>query len=299
MKTKQSKAKEKSLTLAGMFNETVMTRWAGKPRENVEWRNALEIESLLGADKPVESLVSSDVDILVSAFKKRGNKPATINSKLSTLKTALNHTRRRGKHTLDLHVDKMRHPSNARIRFFSEEQIDCIKQYLSHPIRYSHRNAHSADAEFGYFFTFLLETGMRPGEARAIRLSDIRTDPVLGEIVDVIKTKNGDPRSIPLTSAARNAVGCMTYPGSGLFSKFTPSVIARVWKDVRKHCNLGEDYVLYTTRHTCATRLLSKGVNIKVAQAWMGHKDITQTLRYAKLVPADLAAARDLLEEAR
>ncbi len=121
---------------------------------------------------------------------------------------------------------------------------------------------------------------------------------MLGGIVDVIKTKNGDPRCIPLTRAERNAVGCMTYPGSGLFSKFTPSVIARVWKDVRKHCNLGEDYVLYTTRHTCATRLLSKGVNIRVAQSWLGHRDINQTLRYAKLVPADLAAARDLLEEA-
>ena len=57
--------------------------------------------------------------------------------------------------------------------------------------------------------------------------------------------------------------------------------------------------MLYTTRHTCATSLLSKGVNIKVAQAGMGHKAINPTLRYAKLVPADLAAARDLLEEAR
>ena len=292
MKTKQSKRKEKvlSLTLAGMFNDTVMTRWAGKPRENVEWRNALEIESLLGADKPVESLVSSDVDILVSAFKKRGNKPATINSKLSTLTTALNHTRRRGKHTLDLHVDKMRHPSNARIRFFSEEQVECINRYLS---------AHNPG--FRCFFIFLLETGMRPGEARAIRTMDIRTDPVLGEIVDVIKTKNGDPRCIPLTSRAVDAVAhsAVSWPDGELFSSFTPSVIARVWRDVRQHCDLGEDYVLYTTRHTCATRLLSKGVNIKVAQAWMGHKDINQTLRYAKLVPADLAAARDLLEEAR
>ncbi|MBM84729.1 MAG: hypothetical protein CMM47_01730 [Rhodospirillaceae bacterium] len=284
MKTKQDKS---HLTLGEMFDDTIKSRWAGKAREAVEWKQAQKIEALLGRERRVETLTAKDVDYLVETWKADGNKPATINSKLSTLTTALNHTRRRGKHTLDLHVDKMRHPSNARIRFFSSEQVECIKGYLAHPY-----------PEFGYFFTFLLETGMRPGEARAIRLSDIRTDPELGEIVDVIKTKNGDPRCIPLTSAARNAVGCMTYPGSGLFSKFTPSVIARVWREVRKHCNLGEDYVLYTTRHTCATRLLSKGVNIKVAQAWLGHKDINQTLRYAKLVPADLAAARDLLEEA-
>ena len=284
MKTKQDKS---HLTLGEMFDDTIKSRWAGKARETVEWKQAQKIEALLGRERKVETLTSKDVDYLVETWKADGNKPATINSKLSTLTTALNHTRRRGKHTLDLHVDKMRHPSNARIRFFSAEQVECIKGYLAHTY-----------PEFGYFFTFLLETGMRPGEARAIRLSDIRTDPVLGEIVDVIKTKNGDPRCIPLTRAARNAVGCMTYPGSGLFSKFTPSVIARVWKDVRKHCNLGEDYVLYTTRHTCATRLLSKGVNIRVAQSWLGHRDINQTLRYAKLVPADLAAARDLLEEA-
>jgi hypothetical protein len=29
----------------------------------------------------------------------------------------------------------------------------------------------------------------------------------------------------------------------------------------------------------------------------MGHKDINMTLRYAKLVPSDLAAARDILEK--
>jgi len=285
MKTKQDKS---HLTLGEMFDDTIKSRWAGKAREAVEWKQAQKIEALLGRERRVETLTAKDVDYLVETWKADDNKPATINSKLSTLTTALNHTRRRGKHTLDLHVDKMRHPSNARIRFFSEEQVECINRYLS---------AHNPG--FRCFFIFLLETGMRPGEARAIRTMDIRTDPVLGEIVDVIKTKNGDPRCIPLTSRAVDAVShrILSWPEGELFSSFTPSVIARVWRDVRQHCNLGEDYVLYTTRHTCATRLLSKGVNIKVAQAWMGHKDINQTLRYAKLVPADLAAARDLLEE--
>ena len=287
MKTKQDKS---HLTVEEMFNDTIKSRWAGKAREDIEWKQAQKIEQLLGRERMVESLTSKDVDYLVETWKAKGNKPATINSKLSTLTTALNHTRRRGLHSLELHVDKMRHPSNARIRFFSDEQVACIKGYLAHTY-----------PGFGHFFTFLLETGMRPSEARSIRSQDIRNDPELGDIVDVIKTKNGEPRCIPLTTLAYDAVrkSSASWLSGELFCTFSPSVIARVWRDVRKHCNLGADYVLYTTRHTCATRLLSKGVNIKVAQAWMGHKDINQTLRYAKLVPADLAAARDLLEEAR
>ena len=281
MKTKQKN--KSALTLGQMFDDTLKSRWSGRARETVEWQQAKNIEKVLGRDRVVESITPRDVDHLIECWRERGNKPATLNSKLATLKTALNHTRRRGMHSLDIHIDKIRHPSNARIRFFSEDQLENISDYLQreHP-------------GFDMFFWFLVETGIRPGEARSLRPCDFREDPELGWVVDIVKTKNGDPRTVPLTKRAELAY---SVAGPSVFSGYTPNIIARVWKEVRKHCDLGEDYVLYTARHTCATRLLSKGVSIRVAQSWLGHRDINQTLRYAKLVPSDLAAARDLLDQ--
>jgi integrase len=111
-------------------------------------------------------------------------------------------------------------------------------------------------------------------------------------VIDVIKTKNGEPRTIPLTQKALKALETV-----GEWSRYTSYRITREWARLRrKDREVMKDFVFYTCRHTCATRLLSKGVNIKVVQSWMGHKDINMTLRYAKLVPSDLAAARDILE---
>ncbi len=44
--------------------------------------------------------------------------------------------------------------------------------------------------------------------------------------------------------------------------------------------------------HTCASRLVQRGVPLKVVQEWMGHKAINMTMRYAHLAPANLLALR-------
>ena len=135
---------------------------------------------------------------------------------------------------------------------------------------------------------------MRPSESRSIHRSDVREMENIGWIVDLRKSKNGDQRSIPLTKKATYALNMTTnsYP----WAHMTEDKIRVEWKKVRQAMNFGSDWVFYLTRHTCATRLLSKGINIKVVQNWMGHKDINMTLRYAKLVPNDLAQARNALE---
>jgi integrase len=116
----------------------------------------------------------------------------------------------------------------------------------------------------------------------------------IGWIADLRKTKNGDQRSIPLTAKALTALRNRT--GAYPWSAFDEQTIRKEWDVVRQALGLGADWVFYLCRHTCATRLISKGINIKVVQNWMGHKDINMTLRYAKLVPSDLATARNALE---
>jgi integrase len=46
-------------------------------------------------------------------------------------------------------------------------------------------------------------------------------------------------------------------------------------------------------RHTCATRLLQAGVDIRTVQAWLRHADITTTARYLR--SADLSEAGEKL----
>ena len=56
------------------------------------------------------------------------------------------------------------------------------------------------------------------------------------------------------------------------------------------------DFVPHCLRHTCASRLVQKGVHLQVVQQWLGHRAIQTTLRYAHLAPKNLNSARDVLE---
>jgi len=264
-------------TIEELFEITFANRWAGKAREEVERRNiSFWVASL---PKTTGGLRLEHVDDVIRKELKKGNKPATINSKLQTLKTCLDFTRERGLHTVGFKVPRIKQPSNARIGFFSVEQQASIESLID-------------DDAFRLFFIWSIETGLRPSESLGLTAKMIRRDPIVGPVIDVIKTKNGEPRTIPLTSKALEALETV-----GEWRRFTSYRITREWARLRRRApELLKDFVFYHCRHTCATRLMSKGINVKVVQHWMGHKDIHMTLRYAKLVPTDLAAARDLLE---
>ena len=272
------KQKTKSASIKDIFGVTLAYRWSQKAREDVERRNIKEWEDYLGEDRRVSSVTLGMVDKFVSKCREKGNKPSTINSKLGTLKTALDFSRDRGMHSNELRVSRLSHPSDERTTYFSKEDQEVIEGMID-------------DSEFKALFVWSIETGMRPSESKRVRASDISEHPQLGWIVTLRETKNGTPRVIPLTPKAKDA-----WDSVEDFSRFESFVISRYWARLRrKDPEFLNDYVFYTCRHTCATRLLSCGVNVKVVQDWMGHKDIKMTLRYAKLVPSDLCKARDLM----
>jgi len=265
-------------TLHELFEITFLNRWAGKARMEVERRN---IDFWLKhLPKTPRGLKLEVIDKVIRKEVLKGNKPSTINSKLQTLKTCLDFTRERGMHEVSFKVPRLKQPSNARMGFFSEEDQEKIESLIN-------------DDGFRLFFIWSIETGLRPSESLGLNFKMIRRDPIVGPVIDILRTKNGESRTIPLTRKALAALETV-----GEWKRYSLYHITREWARLRrKDPELLNKFVFYTCRHTCATRLLSKGVNIKVVQSWMGHKDINMTLRYAKLVPSDLAAARDILEQ--
>lgn len=269
---------KKNTTLAEIFETTFLNRWAGKARQEVEQRNInFWLKSL---PKTTRSLSLTTIDKVIRSEVAKGNKPSTINGKLQTLKTALSFTRERGMHDVSLELPRLKQGNDARIGFFSAEDQAHIESLIE-------------CERFRDFFVWSIETGLRPSESLGLNAKMIRKDPVVGAVIDIVKTKNGDSRTIPLT---KKALECLERQQT--WSEFNGIRITREWRKLRgKDSSLGR-FVFYHCRHTCATRLLSRGVNVKVVQSWMGHRDITMTLRYAKLVPTDLAMARDLMDNA-
>jgi len=57
-----------------------------------------------------------------------------------------------------------------------------------------------------------------------------------------------------------------------------------------------DEFVLHALRHTCATRLVNKGVDLYVVKEWLGYSSIQVTERYAHLAPSKLVHAASILE---
>jgi integrase len=145
------------------------------------------------------------------------------------------------------------------------------------------------------FCIFLLDTGARLGEALAVLVKDVTPTQVT-----FVKTKNGRLRTIPLTKRLREIVEPrLGAPGgSRLWEGVTEDTFRDDWQTARKACGLQDDpeAVPHTCRHTCASRLVQAGIPIQVVKEWLGHQNISVTLRYAHLAPANIQGALQALE---
>jgi integrase len=73
----------------------------------------------------------------------------------------------------------------------------------------------------------------------------------------------------------------------------------RSFKRIKVRSGIREDLRFHDLRHTCATLLLSEGVNVKVVSEMLGHASITITLNtYSHVLPDMQDSAADAMEAA-
>lgn len=67
------------------------------------------------------------------------------------------------------------------------------------------------------------------------------------------------------------------------------------WETMREAINLN-DVTPHVLRHTCCTRLVLGGVDVKRVMEWMGHDAIVTTMRYMQIKPTSLEEIVHILE---
>ena len=90
----------------------------------------------------------------------------------------------------------------------------------------------------------------------------------------------------------------MEVGGDSPFGHIKQFEVNRTWSSIRDQMGLTDDkeFVPHSLRHTCASRLVQRGVPIVVVKEWLGHKTIQMTMRYAHLAPTNLLEAVGALE---
>lgn len=266
-------------TLGQVFDLVIALKWKGTPAEDTSTINANLVKAIIGPNTPIDEINSEHRDNLVLALEAKGNSNGTINRKLAALSVALNFAIKRGWRTKPLDLERKKE-SQGRIRFLigdEEKRLLGMTRHLGYE--------READ-----LFTFLLDTGARISEALRLEQRDLTETHVT-----FWKTKNDLPRTIPLTERLKVLLNRLAEHQRPF--DFEYEHCRKVWDRVRALLGFLEDeqWVIHMLRHTCASRLVQRGVPILVVQKWMGHKTITVTMRYAHLAPSNLDAAVSVL----
>jgi integrase len=122
------------------------------------------------------------------------------------------------------------------------------------------------------------------------------------------RTKNGKPRTLPLTQRVVDTLGSMMdhlvldketgeWRFFGIKNSTAWYMFNQVKEDVMRETGMDlSDVTLHTIRHTTLTRLAQGGMDLARLQEWAGHSDPKITAeRYLHLIPNDLVRGLDIL----
>lgn len=263
--------------------------WKGSKACDMQALNVECAIRFMGEAITLDQINRELIDAYVHHCEAKGNGNATVNRKLSALNKVLKVARDFGGLADLPKRPKLRKEPVNRIRFITPEeetQMLGLFQTLGY--------ADHVDA-----VTVLLDTGMRCGELWAVTRQDVdlanRVLLVYGE--EGQGTKNGGYRSVPMTKRVhdifkRRSNMPRPFPYDNVWMRHP-------WDRVRAMMGMTEDkhFIPHILRHTCASRLVQRGVELLVVKEWLGHKTLQTTLKYAHLMPKNLMAAVSVLEK--
>jgi integrase len=129
-----------------------------------------------------------------------------------------------------------------------------------------------------------IETGMRRGELLSIRWKDVD---MTAPTIRILKTKNGHPRTIPLTPKAVEILALLERKDERVFP-VTPNAVRLAWERLRRRAGL-EDLRLHDLRHEAVSRFFEYGLTVPEVALISGHRDPRMLSRYTHLRPEKVA----------
>lgn len=276
---------EKVWTLGEAVEKTTRAVWKGTRGERTAVRNVDAAVEYFGAATALDKISSADITAYVEHLQDDGNSNATVNRKIAALSRVFTHAVENGGAKAKP-VMRRKKEGVGRIRFLTASEEQTALALLS-----QWGKDEQAEA-----VCVLVDTGLRCSELWHLEVRDCDFEK---RLIAVWATKADHPRSVPMTQRVHDIlIRRCELVGAGKVFAFDNAWLRHAWERVRTVMKLDEDkqFVPHALRHTCASRLVQRGVTLKVVQEWLGHKGIQMTMRYAHLCPTNLLDAVKVLE---
>ena len=130
-----------------------------------------------------------------------------------------------------------------------------------------------------------IETAMRLGELLRIEAGHVRYDT---RTLLIPITKNGHPRTIPLTPVAIEQLQALVSDSAVRLIPTSPGAVKLAWRRLIKRAQIS-DLHFHDLRHEAITRLFELGLSLPEVALISGHRDPRMLFRYTHLRAEDVA----------
>jgi len=224
-------------------------------------------------------------------FRHHSDKPVTprqVNYELAILKAFFNKAIRWGKAAANpvTRIDFLK-VNDGRTRWLGLGEIEALLKACE-----------DSPSDIKAVVIVALNTGMRKGEILALRWKHIDT---ANNLVRIETSKNGQGRLVPMNEAVRNAISACSRGSPDPEDFVFRNRNGNPYRDLREAFERALHRAgitgcrFHDLRHTCASHLVSNGVDILVVKELLGHKTLAMTQRYAHLSPERGRSAVGLL----
>ncbi len=267
------------------IEQTYEQRWKHTKDSQRSYRRAVNLAAIIG-NIPLSDITDTTILHLTKTLEVNGSKSSTINRYLTCLKTVLKD------HKQPVDGIKLRKEGKGRVRVLAKEEEDKVVNLL----RSERGERRYYFVDVGDLVEVLIDTGMRLGEALALKYEDVNYD---SNMISIWINKSSRPRSLPMTRRVKLILEYRQVLNPVKPFGIKSHQVSTSWNWVRKEMGLAgdEQFVPHSLRHTCASRMVNAGVDLYLVKEILGHSTIQITERYAHLAPHKLASAIAALED--
>lgn len=250
------------------------------PRYGRIWTNVL-------GNKPLRAVTPSEIEAYIRERQDQVSQQ-TLAHEVAFLRRLFNIARRDGLTDTNPAQGLARPPRSNRVRFLSDEEEKALSEALDQVGR--------------KLLVFAVHTGLRRGEQFGLGWDHVN---MKLRVLRLPRSKTEAPRTVALNDTALRVLRSMprrlkcpwVFPNeTGKNHVDAHNFINRVFVPAVRKAKI-TDFRWHDLRHTFASRLAMRGVELRTIGELMGHKTIQMTMRYAHLAPGYLSDAVRTLDK--
>ena len=257
-------------------------------------------------DLPVNRITRPMVNKMMDTLKQeRKNSNAVVNQKMGYLRIVLQEMEEDGYIEM-IKMPKPRPTKNSKVHYLTKDmegellswfergkdyKPDKLCKIALHNLQVIKEQLEARD-----IIICLIDLGCRVNELLGLEKRFVDFD---NNQINFNDRKNDQAVAVPMTDRVRLIIK-KYYDNCKEFDKLFSLNYSRMngfWQAARESLGYADKkfYTLHLCRHTCASRLVQRGVPILLVKDWLGHEDIENTMIYAHLAPKALHSVVEVL----